>query len=100
MEQQDREGQEMQARQRLGQAFVVARQAPEPGRPGEAALHDPAAFLYGEPLLSGEAGHDFDPPRCGNRLDDRAAVGGIGPGQFEERTLELRRLQQGGSADR
>ena len=57
-------------------------------------------FLHDESLLSGESGHDFDPPRRGSRLDDKAAVGGICPGQFKERTLELRCFQQCGSANR
>lgn len=43
MGQQDGQSQQMQPRQRFRQTLVVARQAPEPGHPGETALHYPVA---------------------------------------------------------
>jgi hypothetical protein len=42
-EQQDREGQNMQARERCRQSFIITREATKTRGPRETALHDPAA---------------------------------------------------------
>lgn len=50
-EHQASERDEVQPRQRLRQVLIVTRQAPEPGRPPERALHHPAAWQQHEALL-------------------------------------------------
>lgn len=58
-QQQDGESQVMQPGQGLKQPFVIARQTPEAGRPGETALHHPPAGQQDETLAGLRQLDDF-----------------------------------------
>src|SRR5919205_923509 len=69
VQQQAREGDEMQRRDGLRQALVVTSQAPEAGGPGERALHNPAARQEDEaPLGLGVLDHLQADAVLGRRL--------------------------------
>ncbi len=62
------EGSEVESCHGLGQAFIVAGQAAEAGRPGKAALHDPAAGQQDEALPGRRQLHRHCYASCGGYI--------------------------------
>ena len=93
-EQDDREGQEMQASEGAGQPLVIANQTPKTGRPGEAALHDPALWQQHESALGGGQLDDLQPDAMGVRRLGwlRAGVALVDKGDLDHRAGRLPHL--------
>ncbi len=64
MQQETGERDEMQARQHRRQAFIVTRQPPEAGQPGETALDHPTAGQQHKPALGLSQVDDFQLDPC------------------------------------